>query len=76
MYEVEANRLVPLLTPLFFGWIISLTTRKEAAPLSLQFSGQHYFQKINRIYFCVYFFLFAHCSLIGKSINVFFIYFL
>ncbi len=25
VYEVEANQLVPLLTPLFFGWTISLT---------------------------------------------------
>jgi hypothetical protein len=24
VYEVETNRLVPLLTPLFFGWTISL----------------------------------------------------
>ncbi len=24
MYEVETNRLVPLLTPLFFGWTIFL----------------------------------------------------
>jgi hypothetical protein len=24
VYQVETNRLVPILTPLFFGWIISL----------------------------------------------------
>jgi hypothetical protein len=25
MYEVEMNRLVPLLTPFFFGWTIFLS---------------------------------------------------
>jgi hypothetical protein len=33
VWEVETNRLVPLYTPLFFGWTISLSSELLSLPI-------------------------------------------
>jgi hypothetical protein len=72
VWEVKTVRLVPLLTPLFFGWTISLSNRKKLAlcrkyPLLIYFfslleksftysNGQLYTQIKNKNHYCFWLF--------------------